>query len=103
MDRPRLYVDFNEMLDANLVLLSKCDFKTDSDGQKIWLHDGLKVYLYMEDINDNGEKDNLIAEGVVVKNHHEGWGKTAKWCCLINNNGIRHEKDAKARKGPKSV
>lgn len=35
MDKARIYVDFNEMVDPNTVLLSKDDIKTDSQGNEI--------------------------------------------------------------------
>ena len=40
MDRPRIYVDFNEMLEADLVLLSKEDTKRDSAWQIVILDEG---------------------------------------------------------------
>ena len=43
MNTPRLYVDFNELLEADLVLLSQQDIKLDSDGNEIVLFDGRQV------------------------------------------------------------
>ena len=43
MKEARLYVDFNEMIDDDLVLLSKTDFKKDSQGNLIELKEGLKL------------------------------------------------------------
>jgi hypothetical protein len=48
MDRPRLYVDFNEMADTDLVLLSKGDTKVDSSGQTVHLEEGMLVHVYMD-------------------------------------------------------
>ena len=47
MKEPRLYVDFNEMLAPDLVLLSKEDTKVDSHGHVVHLREGLKVILMM--------------------------------------------------------
>ncbi len=68
MNRARLYVDFNEMVESDLVLLSKLDVKVDSSGNEIVLSEGLDVYIYMDDTNALGTKDNLLAEGVVELN-----------------------------------
>jgi hypothetical protein len=92
MKEARIYVDFNEMLEDNLVLLSKTDIKKDSQGNEIMLYEGLKVKIYEDNLNDSDEEDNLIAEGVVELNiSTESWAKAAKWNCRINENGIYNE------------
>lgn len=93
MDRPRLRVDFNEMLEGNLVLLAKEDAKADSTGVKVHLHEGLRVHIYDEDEDDMGQPDNLIADGVVEPCQAGGWASSAKWCCRIDERGIRHMSD----------
>ena len=59
------YVDFNEMLEENLVMLSQNDFTNDSAGNEIKLFDGLEVKIYMKDYNEFNERDDLFAEGKV--------------------------------------
>lgn len=93
MKLPRLYVDFNEMLEADLVLLSQGDTKQDSSGQIIHLQEGMIVHVYMDDVNEAGQSDNLIADGCVEKHSGIGWGTAAKWCCRIDSKGIWHESD----------
>ena len=66
--KARLYVDFNEMIEENLVLLSKTDFKIDSNGETIELKEGMTVEIYMDDENERNEKDNLVATGIVELN-----------------------------------
>jgi hypothetical protein len=39
MDKPRIYVDFNEMVTGNIVLLSKDDTKRDSNGYIITFYE----------------------------------------------------------------
>lgn len=95
MNSPRIYVDFNEMLEDNLVLLSQQDTKQDSSGNIIQLHAGLKVHVYMDDVDQAGQRDNLIADGMVERHPGVGWGMVAKWCCRIDSKGIRHESDEK--------
>jgi hypothetical protein len=41
---------------------------------------------------EDGQADNLIAQGVVTKCTVEHMPHV-KWCCKMNKNGIRHESD----------
>jgi hypothetical protein len=96
MDKPRIYVDFNEMVTENIVLLSKDDTKTDSDGNIITFFEGMPINIYMDDMVDD-KIDNLIAEGIAIKydlTSYKFW-KHVKWCCKIDQNGIRRESDVK--------
>jgi hypothetical protein len=93
VDRPLLYVDFNEMLDKNLVLLSRLDITSDLSGNDVALREGLAVDVYTDDVDANGRRDNLVASGVVEENRSTGWGAHVKWCCRIDSRGIRHQSD----------
>lgn len=94
LDKPRLYVDFNEMLEPGLYLLSKTDTRLDSDGNTIALTNGMNISIYSDDLNDRGERDYLIAEAVVERNTTSlGWGTNVKWCCRVDRDGIKHESD----------
>jgi len=59
MDRPRIYVDFNELLEPDLVLLSKTDVRA----ELVWgggcLVEGLRVYVYEDDTDEHGRPDNV--------------------------------------------
>jgi hypothetical protein len=98
INEARLYVDLNEMIDSNLVLLSQTDNKEDSDGKIVKLKEGLKVKIYMDAIDEFGEPDNLIGEGVVELNtfgEKYSWTSAAKWNCRINDKGMYHESEEK--------
>ncbi len=97
MKEARLYVDFNEMIEDDLVLLSKTDFKEDSKGNTVKLKEGLKVKIYSDDLSGCSEEDNLIAEGIVELNTHAGWINEAKWNCRINKAGIYNESQKKIK------
>lgn len=89
---PRICVDFNEMLESDLVLLAKDDTKVDSAGTLVTFYEGMDVAIYNEDRNEDGVRDDLIAEGTVERNvAPQQWAKAAKWCCRINKDGIRYE------------
>lgn len=93
MAKPIFSVDFNELLEPTLVLLSKEDTKVDSLGSEISLREGLEISVYDDDTNDQGKPDNLVASGVVERNRTTGWGSHVKWCCRIDNMGIRPESE----------
>lgn len=92
MDRPRIYVDFNEMVEDDLVLLSKDDTKYDCEGNEIQLFAGKIVDIYMNDIDAQGYTDNLIASGTVELNYSKLFS-VCKWNCRIDSNGIQHESE----------
>ncbi len=93
MNKPRLYVDFNEMIDSDLGLLSKTDYKLDSAGNEILLFEGLIVHIYSDDVDDHDKIDNLVASGIVELNKHGGWASVCKWNCRIDSHGIRNQSD----------
>ncbi|WP_162590691.1 hypothetical protein [Variovorax sp. PBL-E5] len=94
MKSPRILVGFNEMLEPNLVLLSKTDTRANSSGATVLLSEGLSVHIYEDDTGLDGQPDNLLADGVVEKNKSKlNWARSAKWCCRIDERGIRHESE----------
>lgn len=89
MYKPNFYVDFNEMVGANVVLLSAENSKIDARGVTVQLQEGMLVSVYMDDLDENGSVDNLVADGVVTKNTEPGWAAHVKWCCRIDSDGVR--------------
>ncbi|MDB5784786.1 MAG: hypothetical protein JWQ50_4701 [Caballeronia mineralivorans] len=81
------------MIDANTVLLSAGDSKVDARGVLVQLHEGMLVSVYMDDLDENGNVDNLVANGVVTKNTETGWAAHVKWCCRIDSDGIRPQSE----------
>jgi len=93
LDRARIRVDFNEMVEEDLVLLSKTDEVSDSGGSTIVLVEGLSLSVYEFNEYENGEKELLLADGVVELNALETngeWTSEAKWCLRVDQNGIRN-------------
>lgn len=90
LDKPRLYVDFNEMVEHDLFLLSAGDAKTDSSGASVLMQEGLPVDIYMDDVDEHGRADPLVASGVVEAAAEISWARHVKWCCRINPPGVRH-------------
>lgn len=93
MNKPRVWVDFNEMVSDDDVLLSKTDTKADSDGNIVTFTEGCSVSVYDEDLDEHGQPDNIIADGVAMLNTYGGWTAPAKWLIKIDSRGVRHESD----------
>jgi hypothetical protein len=90
-----MYVDFNEMVEPDLVLLSWQNTKSDSSGQTVHLREGLEVSIYMDDLDAAGKPDKLIATGIVERNPGGNWADHVMWCCRILPPGIRHESESR--------
>ena len=87
-------VDFNELLEYDLVLFSQKDARENVCGELISLYEGLKVNIYMGDGDDKGNRDDLVASGYVTANTTEYY-PYVKWCCRIDEKGIRSESEGK--------
>ncbi len=91
LNRTRILVDFNELIEENLILLSREDSKLDSMGKLIIFYEEMSIGIYSDDnLDDNGEVDNIIADGIAVRNKTEYY-PYVKWCCLINEEGICYQ------------
>ena len=88
MDKPRIKVDFNELIEKDLVLLSKTDEVQDSAGENIILQIGKPVAIYEYNHYESGKREYLLAEGIAVLNEVQV-NPIAKWCCRINEHGIK--------------
>ena len=86
--KPFIYVDYNELLDSQTVMLSAKDIKNDFFGNPIELAEGLAVVGYQEDEEMNGTRDDIITEGVCTLN--QGYATHVKWLLKANEKGIRY-------------
>ena len=75
------------MIEQDVVLLAIRDEVVDSTGAVIILREGLRVYLYMEDADENGNPRDLLASGFAEKNHATDWSRRASWRCRIDEWG----------------
>lgn len=97
MDKARVYVDFNELVEKNIVLLSKEDWKMDSQGNRVCFKEGMSISLY----SDNGEDSYILAEGTVIKydlQNFPSW-KQVKWCCRFEIIGLLNKSCYKEMSG----
>lgn len=105
MDKARISVDFNEMVDDNIVMLSKTDNRTDSRGKIVTLYDGMPIEIYEENIYEDGEVEYLIADGIVIKHDLDAYpfSPHVKWFCLIDSNGIQDKPELRDERGVSSL
>lgn len=94
MTKPIFSVDFNEMVERGLVLLSTSDVAVDKDGHEVRLSSGMEVDISSEDLDERGNVDDLVASGrVEINPDRDGWSAHVKWCCRIDEAGIRRRSE----------
>ena len=88
-NKPIVYVDFNELLDTNLVMLSQGDSRNDYRGNPVSFYEGLEIIGYQEDEDMDGTRDDLLIEGICTANT-TGYAPHVKWVLKGNDKGIFH-------------
>jgi len=84
---PRFSVDFNELLERDLIMLSQTDLREDINGSSVLLVEGLLVEVQEENLYDDGTHEVLFARGVVEANSTDAWSHV-KWCCRFDADGF---------------
>jgi hypothetical protein len=90
-----VYADFQNLDDANRLRLTCAGTMQDLARQGIQLQEGLILTLYSDDADDQGQPDELRAEGVVHYDADEQY-----WVATIDWTAIRHaseEEGARAK------
>ena len=90
--RPKIEVNFNEIIGDFEILLSQSDMVIDSKGNKVLLKEGLEIDIFELDYDEQNNRDDIIASGYVTKCTNPLY-KHVKWCCKIDKNGIKHISD----------
>lgn len=85
----RVPVDFNEMVDADRVLLSATDVTHDFQGNPVVLSEGKSIGVYMDDYDEHDNRNDLIADGIAMKNTSKDWSSHVTWVLKIDALGIR--------------
>ena len=65
MTHPKIYADFQNLDDANRLRLTCAGTLQDLERQGVHLQEGLVLTFYTDDADDQGQPDELRAEGVV--------------------------------------
>jgi hypothetical protein len=85
MAPPRVYADFQNLDDENRLRLTCAGTRSDLERLDIELQEGMALTLYTDDANDEGQPDELLAEGVV---HYDAAEKC--WVAAIDWQKVRH-------------
>jgi len=98
MARPKVYVDFHNADAQGRLRLNCVGSVHDLARQQIQLREGLELTLYADDVNDQGQPDELRAEGVVVYSEEERC-----WVAAIDWNAIDHASNELGRQGDQAA
>jgi len=94
MSTTRVYADFQNLDDENRLRLTCAGTRRDLERQGIMLREGLALTLYTDDTTDDGQPDELLADGVVHYNEAEKC-----WVAAIDWQAIRHASEERAAGG----
>ncbi len=84
---PRIRVDFNELLDSNLVLLAQGHRVICEDGSELELQAGLPVIAFEYNEYADGTTEYLYVQGRAERNdsaQNGEWTSKAQWCCRFS-------------------
>ncbi|WP_455151176.1 hypothetical protein [Capnocytophaga sp.] len=90
--KPKIEVNFNEIIDDFKILLSQSDMIIDSEGNEILLKEGLEIDIFEPDYDEQNNRDDIVASGFVTECINPPY-KQVKWCCKIDKKGIKHISD----------
>jgi hypothetical protein len=88
MVKPRVYADFHNADSQGRLRLNCVGTTEDLSQQQVELREGLLLTLYSDDLNDKGQPDELLVEGVVSFSEVEHC-----WVAVIDWDAIRHVSD----------
>ena len=88
MAKPRVYVDFHNADPQGRVRLNCIGTLEDLARQHVELRDGLALTLYSDDLDDKGQLDELLVDGVVSFSEEE-----RVWVAAIDWAAIHHASD----------
>lgn len=92
MDAPRLRADFNGLF-GDVLCLSHRDTAPDEDGNEVTLHAGMRVTAFDPDLDANGQRDDLIASGIVEPSPDWLQCTGSRWVLRIDENGVRNQSE----------
>ena len=87
-----LHADFNGLF-GDVLCLSHGDTSLDRSGNVVVLQAGMHATAFEEDIDEHGERDDLIAGGIVEPSPEWLQCKGSRWMLRIDENGVRHQSE----------
>jgi hypothetical protein len=88
----RVRADFNGLF-GEMLCLSHKDFCEDASGNPVALKAGMVLTAYDEDLDENGNRDDLVASGIVERSPWRLRCSGSRWVLRIDQNGVRHDSD----------
>jgi hypothetical protein len=92
----RVRADFNGLF-GELLCLSHKDTCEDTDGNLVTLQTGMVLTAFDEDADEHGNRDDLIASGVVEPSPQWLRCNGSRWALRIDSHGVRHESELQSR------
>ena|ERR1700733_1821846 len=90
MTKPKVYADFHNADSEGRVRLNRNGTLEDLSRQQVELHEGLVLTLYSDDVDEKGQLDELLVDGVVSFSAGE-----ACWVATIDWTAIHHASDCR--------
>ena len=88
MNLPKVYADFHNADSEGRLRLNCIGTVQDLSRQKIQLREGLQLTLFADDVDNNGQRDEILTEGTVTYSAVE-----KLWVAIIDWDAIRHPSD----------
>jgi hypothetical protein len=99
MSTPKVYADFQNLDDDNRLKLTCAGTIEDLTRQGIELREGLVLTFYMDDADDEGRPDPLLAEGIVhYQEEDRCWVASIDWSALRHASELMNQKPASISK-----
>jgi hypothetical protein len=86
--KPRIYADFHNLDGKNRLRLTCKGTLDDLQKLSLELREGLAVTFRTDDVDDEGNLDDLLLDGIVQFNHEEGC-----WVGAVDWSQLRHASD----------
>jgi hypothetical protein len=94
MTRPKVYADFHNADPSGRLRLTCVGTLEDLSRQQVELREGLTLTLYSDDLDDKGDADELLIEGIVSFSKEEHC-----WVASIDWDTIRHASEVSRPNG----
>jgi hypothetical protein len=98
MKKLKVWGDFNGVWSDErgvMLCLSHGDSCKDEFGNNVILKEGMELTAFDEDADENGNRDDLIASGVVERPPDWLQNHGSKWILRVDENGIYNESEKK--------
>ena len=95
MTTPRLKADFNGLF-GDVLCLSHTDSCEDENGGLVALQLGMAATAYDEDVDEHGNRDDLVATGIVDRSPDWLQCQGSRWVLRIDANGVRNASATRA-------